>query len=49
MSVQKFIVNKIYNLSIYGKVQPVKILAVYPFGTVDVETKTGRCFRITGL
>lgn len=45
----KFIVNKIYNLSIYGKFQPVKILAVHPFGTVDVETETGHCFRITGL
>ncbi len=29
----KFKINQIYNLSIYGKIQPVKILAVHPFGT----------------
>ena len=45
----KFKINQIYNLSIYGKVQPVKILAVHPMGTIDVETLSGKCFRLSGF
>jgi hypothetical protein len=35
--------------TVYGKLQTVIVLAVHPFGTIDVETATGACFRITGL
>ena len=45
----KYIVNQIINLPIFGKVQPVRIIAVHPFGTIDIETASGKCFRITGL
>jgi len=45
----KFKINQIYNLSIYGKIQPVKILAVHPFSTIDVETLSGKCFRLSGF
>ena len=45
----KFKINQIYNLSIYGKIQPVKILAVHPFGTIDVETLSGKCLRLSGF
>lgn len=45
----KFKVNQIVNLPVFGKVQPVKILAIHTFGTIDVETASGRCYRITGL
>ena len=36
-------------LHIYGKPQAVTVLAVHPFGTLDIETDSGKCFRITGL
>jgi hypothetical protein len=45
----KYQVNQVVHLPIFGKVQTVKILAVHPFGTIDVEAASGRCFRITGL
>jgi hypothetical protein len=36
-------------MHVYGKLQTVTVLAVHPFGTIDIETATGACFRITGL
>ena len=39
-------VNNYINNDRLGK---CKIIAVYSFGTLDVETKTGKCYRITGL
>ena len=39
-------VNNYINDDRLGK---CKIIAVYSFGTLDVETKTGKCYRITGL
>jgi hypothetical protein len=36
-------------LHVYGKPQAVTVLAVHPFGTIDIETDSGKCFRITGL
>jgi hypothetical protein len=46
---RKPIVGETRNMHIFGKVQRVTILAVHQFGTVDVETESGKCFRITGL
>jgi len=37
------------NLHIFGKYQSVIVLAVYPLGTMDVETSNGNCYRVTGL
>jgi hypothetical protein len=34
---------------VFGKVQVVTVVAVYSFGTMDVETSTGKRFRLTGL
>jgi len=36
-------------MPVYGKLQTVTVLAVHSFGTIDVETESGACFRITGL
>ena len=36
-------------ISLYGKTQRVRVIAVYPFGTVDVERADGECFRVSGL
>jgi hypothetical protein len=36
-------------MPVYGKLQTVTVLAVHPFGTIDIETESGACFRITGL
>jgi hypothetical protein len=45
----KPIVGQKIKLSVYGKLQIVTVLAVHKFGTIDVETESGACFRITGL
>jgi hypothetical protein len=36
-------------MHIFGKVQQVTIIAVYKFGTMDVELASGQCYRLTGL
>ena len=36
-------------IDIFGRLQTVTVLAVYKFGTMDIETESGACFRITGL
>ena len=36
-------------MPVYGKLQTVTVLAVHLFGTIDIETESGACFRITGL
>jgi hypothetical protein len=47
--------NKTYRLAkksncpVYGALQTVTVLAVHKFGTIDVETESGACFRVTGL
>ena len=40
---------KVNNYIIDSRLGKCKIIAVYSFGTLDVETKTGKCYRITGL
>lgn len=46
---QKPIVGQKIQMPVYGKIRVVTVLAVHPFGTIDVETESGACFRITGL
>ncbi len=36
-------------LHVYGRLQTVTVLAVHKFGTVDVETESGACYRVSGL
>ena len=36
-------------VSIYGRMQRVLILAVRHGGTIDVQTSTGHCYRVSGL
>ena len=36
-------------VEIYGKRYLAKILKVHPFGTIDVELSSGKCFRLSGL
>ena len=46
---QKPIVGQKIQIAVYSKLQTVTVLAVHKFGTIDVETASGACFRITGL
>ena len=45
----KPIVGQKIKMSVFGKSQTVTVLAVYKFGTMDIETESGACFRVTGL
>ena len=42
-------VGQTKTMHIFGKIQQVLILAVYPAGTMDIELETGKCYRVTGL
>jgi len=35
--------------SIFGRMVSGKIIAVHPFGTVDIQTESGNCFRVSGI
>lgn len=35
--------------SIFGRMITGKIIAIHPFGTVDIETESGNCFRVSGI
>lgn len=37
------------NVSIYGHKMTVIVINIHSFGTIDVQRKDGRCFRISGL
>jgi hypothetical protein len=41
-------IGKPITVSIFGRSVTGKIMAVHPFGTVDVETPGG-CYRVSGL
>ena len=45
----KPIVGQKIKINVYGRLQTVTVLAVYKFGTIDVETQSGACFRMSGL
>jgi hypothetical protein len=45
----KPIVGQKIQMSVYGRLQTVTVLAVHKFGTIDVETESGACFRVSGL
>lgn len=45
----KPIVGQKISLNIFGKYQFAIVIAVYPLGTIDVETSNGNCYRVTGL
>ena len=46
---QKPTVGQKIQMPVYGKIRVVTVLAVHPFGTIDVETEMGNVLRITGL
>jgi hypothetical protein len=46
---QKPTIGQKIQMPVYGKLQTVTVLAVHPFGTIDVETEMGNVLRITGL
>ena len=46
---KKPVAGSTIKMHVRGKVQTVKVLAVHPFGTLDIETESGHCFRVTGL
>lgn len=46
---QKPVIGQKIQVSIYSKLQTVTVIAVHKFGTIDIETASGNCFRITGL
>jgi hypothetical protein len=41
-------IGQAITVQIYGRMVEGKIIAVHPFGTVDVETPSG-CYRVSGL
>jgi hypothetical protein len=41
--------TKSITVTIYGREYIAKVLKVHPYGTVDVELPSGRCFRVSGL
>lgn len=45
---QKHIGETIETL-IYGRMVSGKIIAVHPFGVIDIETESGNCFRVSGI
>jgi hypothetical protein len=48
-TMQKPTVGQKIEMPVYGKIRIVTVLAVHPFGTIDVETEMGNVLRITGL
>jgi hypothetical protein len=46
---QKPTIGQKIEMPVYGKIRIVTVLAVHPFGTIDVETEMGNVLRITGL
>lgn len=45
---QKHIGETIETL-IFGRMVSGKIIAVHPFGVIDIETESGNCFRVSGI
>jgi hypothetical protein len=45
---QQHNIGQVITVSIFGRPVTGKIMAVHPFGTVDVETHAG-CYRVSGL
>jgi len=46
---QQHHIGKTIKTSIFGRIVEGKILAVHPFGTVDIEIANGNCYRVSGL
>lgn len=46
---QQHHIGKRIKTSIFGRIVEGKILAVHPFGTVDIEIDNGNCYRVSGL
>lgn len=43
-------VDDVVHVVLYGRVTKVRVLAVRPHGTLDVERLSdGQCFRVSGL
>ena len=45
---QQHHIGRTITTSIFGRMVEGKIIAVHPFGTVDLETPSG-CYRISGI
>jgi hypothetical protein len=37
------------HISLYGRLERVRILAVHRAGTIDVQRSDGACYRVSGL
>ena len=46
---QQHHIGKTIKTSIFGRIVEGKILAVHPFGVVDIEIANGNCYRVSGL
>lgn len=42
-------INDIVTITIYGRAMRARVLAVHRAGTLDVQIKTGECYRVSGL
>lgn len=41
-------IGRTITTSIFGRMVEGKIIAVHPFGTIDIETSSG-CYRVSGF
>jgi hypothetical protein len=46
---QQHHIGKTITTSIFGRIVEGKIIAVHPFGTVDVDIGSGVCYRVSGI
>jgi len=46
---QQHHIGKVITTPIYGRDVSGRIVAIHPFGTVDIETANGNRFRVSGV
>ena len=42
-------VGQYIHISLYGRMERVRILAVHRAGAIDVQRSDGNCYRVSGL
>lgn len=42
-------IGQYIHVSLYGRMERVRILAIYRAGTIDVQRSDGACYRVSGL
>ena len=42
-------IGQYIHISLYGRLERVRILAAHRAGTIDVQRADGKCFRVSGV